>query len=74
MSANPIETERDKLFSDDVTYRATQHHRQAAIENLLILLESLGFTVNWIKAVCPNQSLTFLHLSEDRVSELLSLL
>ena len=58
---------------------------QAAFDILITLLESLGFAINWTKAVRPTQTLIFLgvvidtakrelRLLEDRVAELLTLL
>ena len=72
-------------LDDFLVIEPTQIHCKAAFDTLLTLLESLGFTVNWTKVVYPAQCLIFLgieidtvqcepHLSEDRVSELLSLL
>ena len=72
-------------LDDVLNIESTQIQCKAAFDTLLTLLESLGFTVNWTKVVYPAQCLIFLgveidtvlcelRLSEDRVSELLSLL
>ena len=72
-------------LDDFLIIEPTQIQCKAAFDTLLTLLESLGFTVNWTKVVYPAQCLIFLgveidtvlcelRLSEDRVSELLSLL
>ena len=72
-------------LDDFLNIEPTQIQCKAAFDTLLNLLESLGLTVNWTKVVYPAQCLIFrgveintvpceLRLSEDRVSELLSLL
>ena len=72
-------------LDDFLIIEPTQIQCKAAFDTVLTLLESLGFTVNWTKVVYPAQCLIFLgveidtvlcelRLSEDRVSELLSLL
>ena len=72
-------------LDDFLIIEPTQMQCKAAFDTLLNLLESLGFTVNWTKVAYAAQCLIFLgveidtvqcelRLSEDRVSELLSLL
>lgn len=72
-------------LDDFLIIEPTQLQCKVAFDTLLNLLESLGFTINWSKVVYPTQCLIFLgveidtvqcelRLSDDRVSELLSLL
>ena len=72
-------------LDDFLIIKPTQLQRKVAFDTLLNLLKSLGFTVNWTKVVYRTQCLIFLgveidtvefelRLSDDRVSELLSLL
>ncbi|PFX19998.1 hypothetical protein AWC38_SpisGene15571 [Stylophora pistillata] len=71
-------------LDDNLIIEPTQLHCKAALDMLLSLMETLGFTINWIKVVYPAQCLTFLgveidtvkcelRLPADRMSELLSL-
>ena len=72
-------------LDDFLIIETSQHRCQAAFDILITLLESLGFTINWTKAVRPTQTLTFLGVvidtakrelrpPEDRVAELVTLL
>ena len=72
-------------LDDFLIIETSQHRCQAAFDTLITLLESLGFTINWTKAVRPTQTLILLgvvidtakrelRLPEDRVAELMTLL
>ena len=72
-------------LDDFLIIEPSQQQCQIALDILINLLQSLGFTINWSKVVQPSQSLCFLEvdinkvnrelcLPSDRVSELLELL
>ena len=72
-------------LDDFLIIEPSQQQCQIALDTLINLLQSLGFTINWSKVVQPSQSLCFLgveidtvnrelRLPSDRVSELLELL
>lgn len=72
-------------LDDFLIIEPTQQQCQIALDTLINLPQSLGFTINWSKVVQPSQSLCFLgveidtvnrelRLPSNRVSELLELL
>ena len=72
-------------LDDFLIIKPSQQQCQIAVDTLISLLQSLGFTINWSKVVQPSQSLCFLgvematvnrvlQLPRDHVSELLDIL
>ena len=51
----------------------SQQQCQIAVDRLISLLQSLGFTINWSKVVQPSQSLWFLGVEMDTVNRVLQL-
>ena len=72
-------------LDDFLIIEPSQQQCQIAVETLISLLQSLGFTINWSKVAQPSQCLCFLgvemdtvicvlQLPKDRASELLDIL
>ena len=60
-------------LDDFLIIEPSQQQCQIAVDTLLDLLQSLGFTINWSKVVQPSQSLCFLGVEMDSVSCVLRL-
>ena len=61
-------------YLDDFLIMASNKEEcQAGYEELLSLLQSLGFSINWNKAVSPAQSITFLGIEINSIARTLSL-
>jgi len=60
-------------LDDFLIIEPSQQQCQIAVDTLLDLLQSLGFTINWSKVVQPSQSLCFLGVEMDTVNRVLRL-
>ena len=60
-------------LDDFLIIEPSQQQCQIAVDTLLDLLQSLGFTINWSKVVQPSQSLCFLRVEMDTVNRVLRL-
>ena len=61
-------------LDDFLIIEPSQQQCQIAVDTLISLLQSLGFTINWSKVVQPSQSLCFLGVEMDTVNRELRLL
>ena len=60
-------------LDDFLIIEPSQQQCQIAVDTLVNLLQSLGFTINWSKVVQPSQSLCFLGVEMDTVNRVLQL-
>ena len=60
-------------LDDFLIIEPSQQQCQIAVDTLINLLQSLGFTINWSKVVQPSQSLCFLGVEMDTVNRVLQL-
>ena len=61
------------LLDDFLVIEAQNKHCADAHNELLCLLQKLGFSINWDKVVAPSQCLTFLGIEINSISRQLSL-
>ena len=59
-------------LDDFLIIESSQQQCQIAVDTLISLLQSLGFTINWSKVVQPSQSLYFLGVEMDTVNRKLT--
>ena len=60
-------------LDDFLTIAPDQQQCELAHKELLRLLQSLGFKINWAKVAKPSQSMTFLGIQIDSIAQTLSL-
>ena len=60
-------------LDDFLVIETSQQQCQIAVDTLIDLLQSLGFTINWSNVAQPSQSLFFLGVEMDTVNRVLRL-